>query len=64
MQLFSLLGSNAAMANGGAAMGDSGMQRNMAASDPNYPICSASVTDHCRERSNAAGARVHSRRRG
>ncbi len=25
-----------------------------------YPMCSRTVTDHCTERSNAAGARLHS----
>jgi hypothetical protein len=25
-----------------------------------YPMCSRTVTDGCRERSNAAGARLHS----
>jgi hypothetical protein len=32
--------------------------------DGAYPMCSHTVTDHCTERSNAKGARLHSTPRG
>lgn len=35
-----------------------------ATTDGNYPPCTKTVTDHCTERSNARGERLHSTPRG
>ena len=50
--------SNGGMANGSMANG--GMSGGAMAGDGNYAMCSRTVTDHCMERSNARGERLHS----